>query len=91
MTEDVTKPAAGEKAAKTPSRPPLLVGEPVQYLPGGSKEYVPATVCRINDDNTVNLHVLRPEFNSPEWRDGVKEGKPGKRQDDTFRRLMDVA
>ena len=76
---------AGEKQEK--KRKPPKVGEPVQFLPGGaSSVHVPATVTRVNDDGTCDLHVLRPEFNSTDWPIAVSEGK----ECGTFRRLSDA-
>ncbi len=68
-------------------RRPLIVGEPVQYLPtGNDAKPCAAFITRIDDNGEVGLYVLRAEFNAPEWRDGVKEGKG---QGD-FRRLEDA-
>jgi len=62
-------------AMGTEYRRPIIVGEPVQFLPGGAQTtYVPATVTRLNDDGTCDLHVLRPEFNSTDWPIAVKRG-----------------
>jgi len=64
-----------------------IVGEPVQFLPNGAQtEYVPATVTRVLEDGSCDLHVLRPEFNSTDWPLAVKQGK----QRGEFRTLRDA-
>jgi len=77
--------AAGGKPAK--KRKPPKVGEPVQFLPGGAASvHVPATVTKVNEDGSCDLHVLRPEFNSTDWPIAVKEGDAK----GEFRRLEDA-
>lgn len=78
---------SGAKETETFRRRPLLIGEPVQYLPhAADAKHVPATITRIEDNGDVSLYVLRSEYNGVEWRDGVKEGKGG----GEFRRLEDA-
>lgn len=86
MTDATAAAAAADKTEK--KRKPPKVGEAVQFLPtGASAQYVPATVTKVNEDGTCDLHVLRPEFNSTDWPVNVKEGK-GRGE---FRRLSDAS
>lgn len=75
-TAAAAAPNGGARASMQEQyRRPIVVGEPVQFLPGGAQTtYVPATVTKVNDDGTADLHVLRPEFNSTDWPIAVKRG-----------------
>lgn len=83
---DKTDGGAAVGASEKKRKPPK-VGQPVQFLPGGANsEWVAATVTKVNEDGTCDLHVLRPDFNSTDWPIAVKEGK----QRGEFRRLEDA-
>jgi hypothetical protein len=89
QSSDAKQPAATGSGASGGVRysRPVLVGEPVQFLPGGAQTtYVPATVTKVLENGNCDLHVLRPEFNSTDWPLDVKRGK----QRGEFRTLDDA-
>lgn len=62
-------------AEEKKARPPI-VGEAVQYRPSGNKEpWCAATIVKVYDDGLVALHVLRADYNSADWPDGVAQGE----------------